>query len=174
MKICDVPQCGRKVHSHGYCSTHATRFIRHGDPLGGGVARKRGTPIERFWNHVDRTDGCWLWTGGTYDFGYGKFNPSPGVVVRAHRWLYEREVGPIPIDLELDHTCGHPPCVRPSHLEPVTHRVNVRRGRGWAGRNARKTHCPKGHPYSPENTRRQRTRNGGRVCIACQNERSTK
>jgi hypothetical protein len=34
------------------------------------------------------------------------------------------------------------------HLEPVTHRENVRRSDSPAGINARRTHCPEGHEYT--------------------------
>lgn len=36
--------------------------------------------------------------------------------------------------------------------------------------NAAKTHCPKNHPYTEENTRFTKT--GARVCITCQREKS--
>ena len=52
----------------------------------------------------------------------------------------------------IDHLCRNPACVNPAHLEPVTNRTNIRRGYGPSGLNARKTHCIKGHEYTPENT----------------------
>lgn len=45
----------------------------------------------------------------------------------AHRAVYEHYVGPIPEGLELDHLCKNPPCVRPEHLDPVSHAENIRR-----------------------------------------------
>ncbi|MFF1336357.1 HNH endonuclease signature motif containing protein [Streptomyces sp. NPDC058290] len=81
----------------------------------------------------------------------------------AHRWAYRDSRGDIPDGLELDHLCRHPACVRPDHLDPVTHAENVRRGR--AGINsAVKTHCPAGHAFDEANTR---VRNGKRECRAC-------
>lgn len=53
-----------------------------------------------------------------------------GRVKYAHRAMYEQEVGPITEGLELDHLCRQTMCVNPSHLEPVTHAVNLRRGNG--------------------------------------------
>lgn len=47
----------------------------------------------------------------------------------AHRAMYEQEVGPIPEGLTLDHLCRQPACMRPDHLEPVTHATNLQRGR---------------------------------------------
>lgn len=31
MRVCDIEDCGRKHHSHGYCDKHARRLRRHGD-----------------------------------------------------------------------------------------------------------------------------------------------
>lgn len=110
-------------------------------------------------------DGCWPWTGGKggkrREYGYISID---GVGVGAHRVLYELFVGPIPEGLELDHLCRNPGCVRPSHLEPVTHQENMRRGlRGQA------THCPRGHEYSGDNLLDNR---GSRGCRACHNARN--
>lgn len=89
---------------------------------------------DRFWSKVwrdPRPDGCWLWLGAPNADGYGHFRrrlgPGHYRMVRAHRHAYELLVGPIPEGLTLDHLCGHPLCVRPAHLEPVTNSENVRR-----------------------------------------------
>lgn len=55
--------------------------------------------------------------------------------------------------------------MRPSHVEPVTQGENNRRGFGYSGQNVRKTHCPRGHEYTPENTRVYKT---SRFCQTCQ------
>jgi hypothetical protein len=49
-------------------------------------------------------------------------------MVIAHRLSYEWLVGPVPEGMELDHLCRVRHCVNPSHLEVVTHSVNVIRG----------------------------------------------
>jgi hypothetical protein len=61
-------------------------------------------------------------------------------------------MGAVPEGLELDHLCRVRGCVNPKHLEPVTHRENLMRGESWSAVNARKTHCPEGHPYDETNT----------------------
>lgn len=130
---------------------------------------------ERFFEKVAFSDEtfqgthCLVWTGAQQQ-GYGSFRASAAVgTVGTHRWLYERWVGPIPDDLELDHLCRNPPCCNPLHLEAVTHAENVARGQG----NGSQTHCPKGHPYDEANTYIRKAtakRGGGRMCRACRRE----
>ena len=59
--------------------------------------------------------------------GYG-LKRDGDKMVTAHRYVYEKEVGQIPLGLELDHKCKNRSCVNPTHLEPVSHAENVRRG----------------------------------------------
>lgn len=98
---------------------------------------------------------CWLWTGTPRKDGYGGlvYHQKP---MLAHKVAY----GPIPVGLELDHLCHVRLCVRQSHLEPVTHLVNMSRGE-----RTRRTHCAKGHPYIEANIYWYK---GKRTCIACQ------
>jgi hypothetical protein len=90
------------------------------------------------------SDGCWEWTGDRCARGYGRMTINRKKVM-AHRIVYQELVGPIPAGLSLDHLCLNPICVRPDHLEAVTHAENVRRGISPSAENARKTACPKGH-----------------------------
>lgn len=111
-------------------------------------------PIDvRFWRYVEKTDTCWLWRGAIEPGhrGYGRMNIEGRSRV-AHRVGYELLVGPIPEGLQLDHLCRVRRCVNPEHLEPVTPRENLLRGKTLAAANAAKTHCPVGHAYTPENT----------------------
>lgn len=135
-------------------------------------------PIEdRFFAKVefspDRYDGtpCLLWTASLDGHGYGAFydgtrteagNPK---TVRAHRWLYERWLGPVPDGLDLDHLCRVRHCVNPDHLEPVTRAVNLARSSLTPqARRAAQTHCLRGHEFTPENTY---LRAHGRSCRQC-------
>lgn len=117
---------------------------------------------ERFWQRVEKTEACWLWRGSGK--GYGEFRPTPSHRILAHRFSYQLLVGPIPQGLVIDHLCRVPRCVNPAHLEPVTHKVNILRGVGHTAVNAAKTHCPRGHEYTPENTVYER---GSRICHVC-------
>ncbi len=73
---------------------------------------------------------CWIWQGAPEgDNGYGRLRIGRGRRVPAHRFFYERAFGVIPHDMQLDHLCRIPLCVRPEHLEPVTGTENVRRGK---------------------------------------------
>lgn len=88
------------------------------------AARRR--PItDRFWEKVNKTDDCWLWTAGTDKDGYGRFLTTPGLQVMAHRFAYEQLVGRIPAGMMMDHrkTCPKN-CVNPDHLRPVTSKQN--------------------------------------------------
>lgn len=122
---------------------------------------------EDFWARVATAAiGCWEWQGKSVQTsGYGQLNYG-GTRRLAHRLAYELAVGPVPEGLVLDHLCRNRLCVNPMHLEPVTNRENLRRGEGWAGRNARKTHCDRGHELTADNVKVRPSRNG-RECRAC-------
>src|SRR3990172_4034815 len=117
----------------------------------------------RFLSKVRRSADCWEWLGSHDRDGYGRFWRYGEC--RAHRISYEVFVGRIPDGLTIDHLCENPGCVNPAHLEPVLIGVNLLRSDTPAARNARKTHCPKGHEYTPGNTHRRA--NGKRECREC-------
>lgn len=121
--------------------------------------------MDDFLDRVDVGEGdeCWEWRGSMYRDGYGRWRAG-GRSRAAHIVSWESVFGPVPEGLDLDHLCRNRGCVRPSHLEPVTRQVNLLRGRTIAAAHAAKTHCPKGHPYSEENTYRCR---GIRQCRTC-------
>lgn len=82
------------------------------------------TPEERFWARVDKTDTCWNWTGAPNDWGYGTFVVE-GRKVKAHRFAFELENGPIPEGMQVDHRCRKPACVNPNHLRLATNKQNA-------------------------------------------------
>lgn len=133
-----------------------------------GVRKQRKTvpPIHRFSNKVRRSEtGCWEWTGCKTKSGYGKLSILTSRPVLAHRFAFEFFRYSIPEGLEIDHLCRNRGCVNPFHLQPVTRRTNIMRGVNFSALNAKKTHCPSGHPYSEENT--YWCPSGYRQCITC-------
>lgn len=175
-RICSVEDCERPAIARGLCASDWSRWRRaNAGPIPAGPST-----IDLFWAKVDlngplpehRPDlgPCWLWTANL-NKGYGTFNPGGGYrgMVNAHRWLYERENGLVGEGLELDHLCRVRRCVRPAHLEPVTHRINVLRGASPIARCAERTECMHGHLFDEANTGRRR--DGGRYCRTCERER---
>jgi hypothetical protein len=114
-------------------------------------------------------DGCWEWVGAHDHSGYAQVSAKGGrTTVKVHRLMYELLVGPIPEGMQIDHLCRNRGCVRPDHLEPVSHAENVRRGD--AGKHhAAKDSCPNGHPYDDVNTYRRPDRRNRRECRICRN-----
>jgi hypothetical protein len=115
--------------------------------------------------------GCMEWQGSFQSTGYGRFGLNTGygpTVWFAHRLAYEYWVGPIPDGLVIDHLCRNPRCVNPEHLEPKTQRGNLLApgSQSPTAKRAAVTHCPRGHEYTEENTRRKKI-NGTRQCKAC-------
>jgi HNH endonuclease len=105
---------------------------------------------------------CWEWTGTVDSGGYAQISVNSTTRL-AHRLSYELFKGPIPQGLDLDHLCRNLRCINPDHLEPVTAKENVHRS---PIHNASKTHCPKGHEYTPDNIYWD-SRHHGRKCRAC-------
>ena len=167
---CNISDCSSLLYARGWCQKHYWRFLRHGSPT------YEWTIADRFWSKVDKNGpipdhaphlgNCWLWKAFVAPDGYAKFwVTSYQRSIQAHRWSYEQINGSIPQELELDHLCRVRHCVRPEHLEAVSAQTNWRRGFSVSVLNARKTHCPRGHEYSLENTYYNRGSRHCRICL---------
>lgn len=128
-RICSIDGCNAPARGLGYCSKHYARFKRTG------TTDRKGTVAERFWECVDKSGDCWLWTAALKGDGYGSLLHN-GSIKTAHRVAYELTHGPIPDGLDLDHMCHNKRCVRPEHLRPVTHGQNMQNRKG-ANRNSK-------------------------------------
>jgi len=115
--------CGRPTNPAR--STDTKRGHVAGKPMAylAGHGRK-----QRYTYRIDADSGCWLWQGPTDRLGYGRMKID-GHNHLAHRYFFEQAHGPIPPGLDLHHRCETPPCVNPSHLDPLARRAHVLLGR---------------------------------------------
>lgn len=137
-------------------------------------------PVEiRVWRRIEKrsAEECWPWGGATNTHKNRRGGPygiigsggKRGGVMYVHRVVHESEIGPIPDGFQVDHLCGNPLCCNPAHLEAVPPGTNNARSASPTSENIKKTHCPREHEYSPENTGYRRGTTW-RYCRTCARE----
>lgn len=90
--------------------------------------------VGRFWEKVQKSPGCWLWTasitGGKPGREYGQFavtrlNGGGQHRFYAHRFAWMLAHGPIPEGFEICHSCDQPRCVNVAHMRLGTRLDNM-------------------------------------------------
>lgn len=167
-RSCTVDGCDRSRKGQGFCSLHYDRWRKFGDPL----ATKLIPVEQRFWSKVERRGPheCWPWREALDRDGYGRFWFN-GANLPAARYAHMLLIGPIPDGYTIDHVwargCTRKDCTNPAHLEAVPPGENTLRGNSFSGLNVKKTHCIRGHEFTPENTYEPPKRPGTRQCRTC-------
>lgn len=116
--------------------------------------------MDRITNHIQESNGCWLWTGFC-DKGSPILRVSQPrrMLVSARRYSYETHNGvKVPTQFNVTSTCKQKKCVNPAHLVPM------KKGSYKLGfKNFE--YCDRDHHFSEWNTGNQV--NGKRFCIKC-------
>jgi hypothetical protein len=171
LTLCAIAECNSPARRESFCWRHWAYWDATGDPLSTRRRLDGVGPLAGLMRYVteDPATRCWLWIGSHTQDGYG-------IVARkvdgrrtselAHRAVYRAFVGEVDAE-SLDHLCRVRACVNPAHLEPVSMRVNTRRGDTLAAYYASRTHCEGGHEFTPANTIQRPE--GCRRCRTCKN-----
>lgn len=120
------------------------------------IRRRRLSPPQILFDEApcprpDLEGPCHIFRGGKHR-GYGRVWNGRNMLVHVYVWQLKN--GPVPVGMVIDHQCRVRACCNVNHLRLVTRSVNVKenvKGHPWQLGRA-KTHCPRGHRYSPGNT----------------------
>ena len=129
MTGCTIEDCEKPRKARGWCGAHWRRWREYGDPLGRGERTWYTSPEESFVGRVAWDGEHLIWTGSSGEYGHGYIAVNRKMVA-AHRYSYEREHGPIPDGMWIDHICHTPACVLPDHLRLATPSQNSQNRRG--------------------------------------------
>ena len=127
-RICKIDGCGKPRITRAWCIAHYTRWIRHGDPSGGGVGKSAAL---RFINETISSSpiaGCIIWPYDTSGNGYGRIQVN-NIRYPAHRYIL-MQVDPRNNYEHLDAShapviCHNKLCINPQHLRWATRKENL-------------------------------------------------
>ncbi len=116
--VCANPACGKQFLNF--------RSDQHKHCCRSCYNASRTRPVEElFWSHVEKTDGCWLWTAAVNRGGYGLFSVEKKTC-KAHRYAWQFIYKQfLPAGFDLCHHCDVPHCVREDHLFVGTRADNM-------------------------------------------------
>jgi hypothetical protein len=108
--------------------------------------------VGRFMSKVKKTsNGCWIWQAFKQNDGYSRFT-FMGRSMVGHRASYQIFKGELDPEKHIHHVCNTPSCVNPEHLEQISPQENYMISNSFSAKNARKTHCHRGHVFDEANT----------------------
>lgn len=124
----------------------------------------RAEALRRLEKNITLEGSCYVPAYSPGRKGYIRFRFLRRMVF-AHRFTYETFIGPLVDGFTIDHLCRNTSCCNPDHLEQVSVQENIKRGTQGESQ-ANKTHCIRGHEFTPENTYRPPNKNE-RICRKC-------
>lgn len=126
-------------------------------------------------NCVRNESGCLIWNGSLNNSGYPQTNYR-AKTVRCHRMLWQiAHQVQLPKNVAVCHTCDERKCLEQTHHWTGTWQENLQDcAKKNRHTNGAKTHCRKGHEYTPENTAftdagKGRKRRSCRICNRIRN-----